>query len=199
MANDEKPSRPGGSKSSAGPSASIENPLGFDHNDAPDWVNGGAAGDEPPPPPASAADLEAGEAEIEPPPPPEWTPDRAAAVLRGLGFVLGNIDPLSTANPDDGYELWRWTEADALEAGAPLARILNRYSPSRRLAAVSDEAELAFAIGPYLRRNLVARAQLSAERKEAEEPGPYEGADLAVPPTPGDPDLFGGGGAEPGS
>lgn len=144
-----------------------------------------------PTPPAHAADLEHGE-DYGPASPDliEWTPERAAAMLRGGGFLLHVADGLSRAKPPehiedpradcgcDACQLWRLTERDALDAGAPLARILNRYEPARRLAGVADEAELGFALLAYAKRNLSARARLLEDKRAREErpPGPYEGA-----------------------
>ncbi len=60
--------------------------------------------------------------------------------------------------------------AEAVQAiGAPLARILNRYAPARRLAGVSDEAELGFAAAAYFRRNLAERGRLATAKREREE------------------------------
>jgi hypothetical protein len=107
--------------------------------------------------------------DYEPPPPEplEWTPERAAALVKGGGLLLHVADPLG--HEPGGDELWRATEQDALDIGAPLARILNRYAPARRLAGVADEGELAFATLAYAKRNLVLRGRLVRERKAAEE------------------------------
>lgn len=101
-----------------------------------------------------------------PPEPLEWTPERAGALVRGFGFVLHSADGL--AHEPGGEELWRATMADAEAIGPPLARILNRYAPARRLAGVSDEAELAFGVVPYVKRNLQLRGRLHRERVERE-------------------------------
>jgi hypothetical protein len=124
------------------------------------------AGFEPPDDPTIAP---AEDAEYEPPPPEpiEWTPERAGAVVRAGGLVLHMADPLSHA--EGGDELWRATDADAEAIGAPLARILNRYAPARRLAGVADEGELAFSLLAYAKRNLELRGELvQAERERAE-------------------------------
>jgi hypothetical protein len=106
--------------------------------------------------------------DYEPPPPEliEWTPDRAAAIVKGGGLLLHVADPL--AQDPGGEELWRATEQDAADIGAPLSRILNRYAPARRLAGVADEGELAFATVAYAKRNLVLRGQLVRQRRAAE-------------------------------
>lgn len=88
----------------------------------------------------------------------EWTPDRAAAIVRGLGFVLHSLD--GAASLDGGEELWRATEQEAADIGAPLARLLARYEPSRRLAGHVDEAEGAAALWGYTKRNLALRGRL---------------------------------------
>lgn len=121
-----------------------------------------------PPPVRTAAEHEAEEAYV--PAPPElieWTPERAAAVLRGGFFIVHTVDPVSRL--PGGGELWRMTQADALEAGSPLARILNRYEPARRLAGVSDEAELAMILLAHTRRELAARGRIVAAATEAAE------------------------------
>lgn len=132
---------------------------------------------EEPPPVARAGDLELHEEVDLPAQVIEWTPERAAAVLRGVGFMLHHADPLG--GEDGGEELWRMTEQDALDAGAPLSRILNRYDPARRLAGQADEAELAFAMIGYAKDQLSLRGRLVAQRKarEGELPVPFEGAE----------------------
>lgn len=93
----------------------------------------------------------------------EWTPERAGAVVRAAGFGLHMADNLS--NEPEGVELWRATEADVAAMGPPLARILNRYEPARRLAGVVDEGELGFAMAAYARRNLALRGRVATARK----------------------------------
>lgn len=137
--------------------------------------------DEPTIPPADT-DLD-----YEPPPPEliEWTPERAGAVVRAGGFLLHTADPLG--NDPGGEGLWKATEQDALEIGAPLARILNRYAPARRLAGLSDEGELAFALVGYTKRNLAYRGQLVAARREEEQGAHADGTMLfhdEQPPPP---------------
>ena len=102
----------------------------------------------------------------------EWTPERAAAIVRGLGYTLHTFDP--AAHLEGGEELWRATEAEAREIGAPLSRILARYEPARRLAGVVDEAELGAAFVSYAKRNMRERGRVVMAAKEAEE-GPFYG------------------------
>jgi len=97
--------------------------------------------------------------------PVEWTPERASAVVRAGGYLLHTADGL-TREPG-GEELWRATEADLEAIAPPLARILNRYEPARRLAGLSDEGELAFGVAGYVRRNLAARGRILTAQKEA--------------------------------
>jgi hypothetical protein len=99
--------------------------------------------------------------------PIEWTPERASAVVRAGGYLLHTADGL-TREPG-GEELWRATEADLEAIAPPLARILNRYEPARRLAGLSDEGELAFGVAGYVRRNLAARGRILTAQKEAAE------------------------------
>lgn len=94
----------------------------------------------------------------------EWTPERAAAVVRGFGLVLHTLDP-ATELPG-GAELWRATSTEASEIGAPLARILARYEPAKRLAGVVDEAELGAAFVSYAKRNVKLRGRLALEAKQ---------------------------------
>jgi hypothetical protein len=140
-----------------------------------------------PPRPRTAADLEA-DHDYEPAPPEliDWTPERAAAVVRALGFGLHMLDPVGHA--DGGDELWRWTKEDALEAGEPLARIMNRYAPMRRLAGFSDEAELAIVMTGYIRQNMAHRGRVVAAHRDAAElaaGGPVVwGPEQPPPPEP---------------
>lgn len=127
--------------------------------------------------PASDADLD-----YEPPAPEliEWTPERAGAIVRAGGFMLHTADPLS--NEPEGETLWRATESDVEAIASPLSRILNRYAPARRLAGVSDEAELAFGMLGYAKRNLADRGRaLKAKRERDEAAGSPE-----WPEQPGD-------------
>src|SRR5207249_1881263 len=55
----------------------------------------------------------------------EWTPERAAAVVKAGGYVLHTADGMT--NVPGGERLWKATDEDAQAAGEPLARILNRY------------------------------------------------------------------------
>ncbi len=132
------------------------NPLGLDPDD---WTT--------PEQPVPA------EAEPEPdyrPPAPElieWTPERAGFLVRGAGFVLHTADGLS--REPEGAELWKATEDDCEAIGAPLARILNRYEPARRLAGVADEGELALGVAGYMRRNLVERGRVATAKRQREE------------------------------
>jgi len=127
-------------------------------------------------PPVAAADLELGD-EYEPQPPQliEWTPERAAAIVKGAGYLLHASD--GAAREPGGDELWRATDGDATAIGAPLARILNRYDAARRLAGVSDEAELTFALGGYAKRNLALRGRLLAEKADRDAEGSQTGSD----------------------
>lgn len=93
----------------------------------------------------------------------DWTPERAGAVIRAGGYVLHTADRV--AHIDGGEALWKATEQDALAAGEPLSRILNRYDGARRLAGMVDEAEFAAAMFDYARRNLALRGQLVRREK----------------------------------
>lgn len=128
-----------------------ENPLGLEDDDF-------VPGDRPVP----ADD----ELDLYEPPPRElldWTPERAGAVVRAGGYLLHTADSLS--REPEGDNLWRATKADVAAIGPPLARILNRYEPARRLAGVADEGELAFAMIDYARRNLALRGRVASARK----------------------------------
>lgn len=132
------------------------------------------------PPPASAAALDQDEYAPAPPQLVEWTPERAAGIVRGIGFLLHRADSLGSK--PGGDDLWRATEQDAADAAPPLARILNRYEPARRLAGISDEAELGFVLAGYVKRNLALRGRLAADLRELVPDGPYEGAESAPAP-----------------
>jgi len=165
------------------------NPLGL--ADAPAFQP-----DDERPPVAHAADLEHSEEYVAPPAEPlEWTPDRAGDVCRGVGALIHYADPLG--REPGGEELWRLTEADALEIGAPLARILNRYAVVRQLAGFSDEASLGLVLLGYGRRNLALRGQL-VQAKQAHEDVPvghFEGAEYVDHPSTEDVPIQGLGGA----
>jgi hypothetical protein len=133
--------------------------LGLEADDA--WRD--TEGD--PIPPAARPEL-AGEYEPPPAEPIEWTPERAAALVRGGGIVLHKADPLH--HEPGGEDLWRATSEDADAIGAPLSRILNRYAPARELAGHADEAELALAVIGYTRDNLALRGRLVAQRRDRE-------------------------------
>lgn len=96
----------------------------------------------------------------------EWTPERAASLVRGFGYALHTFDP-ATELPG-GDDLWRATSSEAREIGAPLSRILARYEPARRLAGVVDEAELGAAFVSYAKRNMRDRGRVVLAAKEAE-------------------------------
>jgi hypothetical protein len=171
-------------RTSSGSASGSEGPLGLEP--VPPFVAG--EGDESAPAPAAA--LEQG-GDYEPPPPQliEWTPERAAAIVRGAGYLLHASD--GVAREPGGERLWRATEEDAAAIGPPLARILNRYDAARRLAGVSDEAELTFALGAYAKRNLALRGRLLAEKaeREAERAAPEL---FLTPERPGEADEAGG-------
>lgn len=147
-----------------------ENPLGLDAGDA-HFTPGEQA---------IPADDSLGDTYI--PPAPElleWTPERAGAMLRGAGFLLHAADPV--AREPEAAELWRATEQDVDAIGPPLARILNRYAPARALAGVSDEAELAFGMLAYAKRNLATRGRAITAKREREEPDEGTAPDQSWP------------------
>lgn len=146
------------------------NPLGLEEDD---WL--------PPENPLPADD----DIDDYVPPPPvllEWTPERAGAIVRAGGYMLHAADGLS--REPGGDDLWRATEADVNAMAPPLARILNRYAPARRLAGVADEGELAFAMIAYARHNLAERGRLaSAKRRREEELEEAAGGQIWIDPT----------------
>jgi CubicO group peptidase (beta-lactamase class C family) len=143
------------------------------------------------------AELHSGD-DYEPPPPAdvfEWTPERAGAVIKAGGFVLHTADSMS--HEPGGETLWKATEQDALDAGAPLSRILNRYEPARRLAGVVDEAEFAAAMFSYAKRNLGQRGQLVRQKRQRQAAAESAAGDTAwqerdEPLEQGGSDYFGG-------
>jgi hypothetical protein len=88
----------------------------------------------------------------------EWTPERAAAMVRAFGMGLHMFDPAT--NLPGGDDLWRATSTEAAEIGEPLSRILARYSPTRKLAGVVDEAEMGVAFVSYAKRNMRTRGRV---------------------------------------
>ena len=184
-------SRPGSSGSPPASWASTEgpNPLGLEG--APPFV-----GSDEPIPVARARDLEQGEDTFEPPAPEpvEWTPERAAAILRGGFFLARFVDPVAREDEGKQLELWRLDKADALEAGGPLSRMMNRYTPVRTLAGLADEAELGLTLGPLLvehvRRRGEALAAIENRVVQTAGLGPFDGADpqaARVAPAGGEP------------
>jgi hypothetical protein len=128
-------------------------------------------------PPAQPVPAETGVEELYERPAPElveWTPERAGNIVRGFGYLAHIADPVSSE--PEAADLWKATQDDIEAIGPPLSRILNRYEPARRLAGVSDEAELAFGMIAYARSNLATRGRaLTAKRQreqEAAEPEP---------------------------
>ncbi|HEY2936761.1 MAG TPA: hypothetical protein VGJ25_09175 [Gaiellaceae bacterium] len=97
----------------------------------------------------------------------EWTAERAGFLFRGAGYLLHTADGLS--REPEGDALWKATEDDIEAIGPPLARILNRYEPARRLAGVADEGELALGILAYTRRNLVERGRVATAKQQRAE------------------------------
>lgn len=129
----------------------------------------GAPAFEPPrdrPQVADAARLEGEELPVPAPVPVEWTPERAAAVLRGGFFVARIADPVAREQEGKLLELWRLDAADALEAGGPLSRMMNRYAPVRTLAGFADEAELGLTLGPLIAEQIRRRGQAIAAIEE---------------------------------
>lgn len=102
----------------------------------------------------------------------EWTPERAAGLVRGFGYVLHTVDP--AASLPGGDELWRATAAEAEEIGAPLSRILARYAPARRFAGVVDEAELGAAFVGYAKRNMRERGRVVLAAKGDDDEGGFD-------------------------
>lgn len=150
-----------GGSSATTSTSSDPNPLGLERDR---WT---------PPQDGQPADLDDGSLDYVPPPPEllEWTPERAGAIVRAGGFLLHTADPVAKdpIAAELEVELWRATEDDVDAIAPPLARILNRYAPARRLAGVSDEMELAFGMIGYLRENLADRGRVLTARRRADE------------------------------
>lgn len=141
-------------------SASTSNPLGLEQDH---WT---------PSEQAQPADPGGVDDYIAPPPQIlEWTPDRAGAIVRAGGFLLHTADPVARDQVAHELEidLWRATEDDVSAIAPPLARILNRYEPARRLAGVSDEMELAFGMIGYLRENLADRGRILTTKRHQDD------------------------------
>lgn len=67
---------------------------------------------------------------------------------------------------------WAMTKADLERIAPPLARILNRYEPTRMVAAYSDPAAVAMGMGMYGWRSMLERSQVLKARRAQEGPGP---------------------------
>lgn len=80
---------------------------------------------------------------------------------------------------------WELTERDLERIGEPLARILNRYEPTRAVAAFSDPAAVAVGFGLYGWRSSLERMHaLKAAQQAADEAAPGGVAPGFTPPPP---------------
>jgi hypothetical protein len=84
---------------------------------------------------------------------------------------LLNAGDLAHAGFGVGEHDWAMTKADLERIAPPLTRILNRYEPSRAVAAFSDPAAVAMGFGMYGWRSALERAAVMKARARAEELG----------------------------
>lgn len=135
------------------------------------------------PPAARRRDLDAPAFEEPPPVPLEWNPEKAETVLRGLGLLFHQLDPLGSS--PHGDDLWKMTEDDLRAIAPPASRIANRYSTARAVAGYSDEAGVLLGSAPYVKRNLAQRGRVKAidaaerarqddQHRSRYQPGPSE-------------------------
>lgn len=86
-----------------------------------------------------------------------------------------------------GEHDWAMTRSDLDRIAPPLTRILNRYQPTRAVAAFSDPAAVALGFGLYGWRSTLERAAVL--KRQARERGEDDGAAGAPAPLPVDPNL----------
>ncbi len=81
---------------------------------------------------------------------------------------------------------WQMSQADLERIGPPLTRILNRFEPSRAVAAYSDPAAVAMGFGMYGWRSALERTQTLRARQRADELAGSSGSVTPQPPAPGE-------------
>jgi hypothetical protein len=111
------------------------------------------AGSPPPTPPPAA---EEGRFEV------GWEPAQVQDWLLNAGDVAHAAFGVSERD-------WAMSKADLERIGPPLTRILNRFEPSRAVAAYSDPAAVAMGFGMYGWRSALERTQVLRARARAEE------------------------------
>jgi hypothetical protein len=92
---------------------------------------------------------------------------RNAGALAHAGFGVGEHD-------------WEMTQADLERIAPPATRILNRYQPTRLVAAYSDPAAVAVGFGLYGWRSTLERMAVLAEQ-QPEEPDTSQAPGHAEP------------------
>lgn len=111
------------------------------------------------------------------PPEAEWEIETIESLLTTKGRVLHAL--IGVAEED-----WRYTELDLAAIAPPLRRILNRYEPTKALAAHADPIVLAVAFGGYAIRSAEERraALRDLEPADVEEIAPLADQPINAPP-----------------
>ena len=95
---------------------------------------------------------------------------------------LLNAGGLAHASFGVGELDWQFTEADLKRIAPPATRIMNRYQPSRAIAAYSDPAAVAMGFGLYGWRSALERVAVKREQGAQDEHD--GGADTPAPVPP---------------
>lgn len=122
-----------------------------------------------------------------PPPPPPQAGEEPELSAFALGWEesqvhdwLLNAGDLAHAGFGIGESDWAMTKADLERIAPPMTRILNRFEPSRAIAAYSDPAAVAMGFGMYGWRSALERTAVLRARERAK--------DLGVAPAPAGPE-----------
>lgn len=162
------PKRPSDGEASGGASSTSSSP----------YIAGSGPGFDPNRPPENAQQPagdagELGDIALE-----QWEEEQIREWLRAAGELAHGAFGV-------GAHDWSMTKRDLERISPPLTRILNRYEPSRAVAAFSDPAAAAYGFGMYGWRSTVERMAILREAREAEAHG---GAGVAPGPQPPPPE-----------
>lgn len=102
---------------------------------------------------------------------------------------LTNVGAVAHAGFGVGEHDWEFTKADLARIAPPATRILNRYQPTRVVAAYSDPAAVAIGFGLYGWRSTLERtAVLKGQKRRGDQDEPPAAAVPVAPaPQPRDP------------
>jgi hypothetical protein len=98
---------------------------------------------------------------------------------------LKNVGAVAHASFGVGEHDWEFTKADLERIAPPATRILNRYQPTRVVAAYSDPAAVAIGFGLYGWRSTLERMAVLKSQKPA---APMSGPAAPSPTDTGDGD-----------